>query len=126
MTSKIGQITAEFLTVRTVLQIYHWTTTSYARHEATGDFLNGFSSKMDMFIETIQGSRSERVNFGTNDSIKLVTLDDKNVVKFIENFKLWLSNGLPKLLLKNETDLLNLKDELINDINKLLYLYTFE
>jgi hypothetical protein len=56
--------------------------------------------------------------------IYLPGLDEKYVVEFLKNAVDWLATRLPKFIKSTDTDLLNIRDELIAAINQALYLFT--
>jgi hypothetical protein len=51
-------------------------------------------------------------------------MSEKTAVKFVKDCILYLQTGLTKSLKENETDLLNIRDEMLGELNKLLYLFT--
>jgi hypothetical protein len=109
---------------RDQIKLYHWKTNSFARHKGTDKFLEKFDDKLDEFVEVLSGSRSEKVH--DSFTIKFKPLTDKNAEKFVMDFRDWVSNKLPDLLHEHETDLLNLKDEILANLNRLLYVMTLK
>ena len=122
--SYIGEIALNFMFIRDQLKIYHWTTTSYARHKSSDALVNSLTEKMDKFLETIQGIHGKRLTLTAKKQISLKNENDKSIVKLLEKFKDWLNNVLPKYIKKN-TDLLNIRDDILSDVNNTIYLFTF-
>ena len=122
--SNIGEIVLNFMFIRDQVKIYHWTTTSFARHKASDSLVDSLTDKMDKFIETIQGIHSKRLVIPKNKKISLKNESDDSIVVLLENFKNWLVNTLPKYMKKN-TDLINIRDDILSDVNNTLYLFTF-
>lgn len=110
-----------FFTFRLQIKMYHWRTASYARHKATDEFLEAFDTKIDRFVETMMASRDQKPNDGFD--ISLEKTNDKNITEYVHGFRDWLTINLSKILKKHETDLFNLRDEIINDVNQMLYLF---
>jgi hypothetical protein len=55
----------------------------------------------------------------------LVGLLDEKIDEFVEkNAVAWLTTKLPKHLKVEDTDLLNIRDEIVGNLNKTLYLFT--
>ena len=111
------------MSFRDQLKIYHWQTKSYSRHIASDSLVNSVSDKMDTFIEVIQGSRGKRLSV-PNNRYSIRNLTDGNIIRFLKDFKEWLVIELIEYLEDTDTDLLNIRDEIIADINKCLYLFT--
>lgn len=121
----MDDIVYSFLSFQVLLKIYHWQTLSYARHKASDDLFSSISEKIDKFVETLQGNREARVNF-KGQNLQLTNINDDRGVDLLREFERYLSQRLPTLLGRNELDLLNLRDEMVNDIHQALYLYSLQ
>jgi hypothetical protein len=76
---------------------------------------------MDKFIEVLLGKTGSRMNFSDKKSIQLIDIESPTKLKQrIEAFKKYLSNIPIK-----DTDLLNIRDEILSDLNQFTYLLTF-
>ena len=53
MTQEISEIVRFFFTLQLNIKMYHWNTTSYARHKATDDFGGKLLSLIDKFVEQL-------------------------------------------------------------------------
>lgn len=124
MSKDIGDIAMYLIKVRDTVKLYHWTTTNYARHIAADTLVGMITMKMDLILETIQGSRGLRAK--VNGDIKIKNMTDTTIVPFLKSYKNWLINTFTIMLKNDETDLLNIRDEMISDVNKILYLFTLE
>jgi len=100
------------------LRYYHWQTSSYAQHEALGEFYNGLSTKIDGLVESWQGRNGNiKVDQG---SVELVDYSDvdtviesaENLRDAYEQFKEKISYG----------DIQNQIDEVVELINHTIYL----
>jgi hypothetical protein len=121
MTSIIPYI---FLTMREQVKVYHWQTFSYPRHVATNDLLTKLDASIDQFTE-VYISKYGRPSFtGKTSSIKLHNFKDAEMTQFIKDAVSWLENDLPTKLKKTDTELLNIRDTLVTDLNQALYLFT--
>ena len=107
------------------VKIYHWSTNSYSRHVATDKLFAQLGLLIDKFIEVYQGSRDKKLKLSGKITLSLSNKTDSNMVIYLKNFADWLSIDLQKLLLKDDTDLLNIRDELVANINQTLYLFSF-
>lgn len=117
----MDDIVIGFLSFRNQIKLYHWKTSLYPRHVASDSFLTNFDEKTDKFVEAMSGGRDIKPNDGF--TIKFDKLNDRNILDYINNFKEWLLVKLPTYLFEFETDLMNLRDEIVCDVNKILYLF---
>ena len=123
----IGQIVLVLSDVLSQLKIYHWQTQSYSRHKASCKLIEQLTGMTDKIIETIQGSRNVRLLMPSNfNTIKLNNQTDKSIEDLLVYFKNWLNDKFPKYLLNKDKDILNMRDELLGNVNQTLYLFTFK
>ena len=61
-----------------------------------------------------------------NNTIKVQNLSESSIVKFIKSCIQTLTGPLVKNLKPTDTDLVNLRDEMLGDLNQLLYLFTLK
>ena len=113
-----------YLSLRNAIKVYHWNTLSYARHKATDDLVGSIDSLTDKFVEVYIGKYGRDEALGKALTLDLPGLDEKEVVKFLKEAIDWLSNRLPKVLKAGDTDLMNIRDELLAAVNQALYLFT--
>jgi hypothetical protein len=115
-------ITALF-TLQHTIKVYHWQTTSFARHKATCELLAALDPLIDNFVEVYMG-RYGRPSFrgGINLTIKELTDETADVV--LGDYIGFLKRELPKYTKSGDTDLLNIRDEMLAVLNKTNYLFT--
>ena len=123
-----SEIILKFIQILNIIKIYHWKTLSYPQHKATDELYESFNGRMDEFVETMIGKTGKRFNLSSTRSIPFY--DYTNVTKFkqcIETFKSYLVNMSNAPYFKNpeNSDLLNIRDEILGDLNKFTYLLTF-
>lgn len=122
-----NEIVLKFIQMLNIIKIYHWKTLSYPEHKATDELYESFNGRMDEFVETMLGKTGKRFNLS---SVKHIPFYDyTNVAKFkqcIETFKIYLVNMSNASYFKNHgnSDLLNIRDEILGDLNKFTYLLT--
>jgi len=113
------------LTTTHQLHVYHWQTDSYAAHQAFGQAYDALDGLMDQFVEVFMGKYGKVATKG-GFNINLSNITDKKPGEFIDSVIDFLTNELPKSLKDNDSDLLNIRDEMIAELNKLKYLLTLE
>jgi len=125
--ANIGDITFQFLYIINQMKIYHWQTKVYARHIASDSLIQSLLEKTDKFLETMQGSENKRILLNSkNSTIQLKNESDTSILKVLKSFKDWLEYKLPGYLTEENSDLMNIRDDILGDVNKTIYLFTFE
>ena len=120
------EIISTFLEFSSQIKLYHWQTKNYARHIASENLYTTGGVLIDKFIEIYQGKHNLRLKIRGECSIKLHNIDDEDIVMYLYNFKGFLMEDIPQILndgMQN-TDLLNIRDELVGEVNQTLYLFT--
>lgn len=113
-------VTVKFLEMQCILKMFHWQTTSFAQHEAFGKTYDALLDSIDEFVEIMIG-RHDRLE----PSKKTITLKDVGGVKAYIDGCIDFLNGLSDTY-RGESDLLNIRDEMLGDLNKLKYLLTLK
>lgn len=120
------KIVTMFLQMLNTIKLYHWKTTSYAQHKATDDLYTSVNASVDLFVETMLGKTGGRVNLTGVKQLPL--LDYTNVSDFkkeVETYKKFLT-GMSDSIWKDNTDLMNIRDEILGFLNQFTYLLTFK
>lgn len=114
-----------FFTLQNNIRMYHWQTDSFARHKATDDCLEKLDGLVDKFMEVYQGKYG-KIQKG-NTQVSITTLTDKSSIEFLKQCIKYLSNITHEepSIKPSDTDILNLRDELIGTLHQTLYLFTF-
>ncbi len=112
-----------FLTLQNQMRVFHWQTQktpgSFAQHEAFGTAYDELDPLIDDFIEIYQGKKGKLMANGTFN-LSLHNLDD-NPEAFIDEFVEYLVNIVPQRLDEADTDLLNIRDEMLAILNQTKY-----
>ena len=109
----------QLLKILNQLKVYHWQTQSYAQHQAFGSTYDTLNELIDTFIEVYTGKYGN-VKSKITYKFELESYDE-NFMNFVDSCVKFLSN-LQNELDSADTDLLNIKDEMLAEINKLKYL----
>ena len=121
----IGDIALILMAMKDQMKIYHWRTNKYSRHIASDALVAQLSENTDKFIEIIQGKYGVRLDV-TDKSIIVDNYDDNEILAVMKEFVKFLSVDLPKFISKKDTDLLTIRDDMLADMNKGLYLFSLE
>jgi len=120
--SRKSEIVKMFLEVLNMIKLYHWKTHSFSQHKATDELHERISENTDKFIEVIMGKDQSRIQMMES---KIQLIDPNKVTDFkdrILKFREFLENMNIYFDKRNDTDLLNIRDEMLSDINQFLYL----
>jgi hypothetical protein len=120
----MNEILEHLLTHTNKIRMYHWKTKIFSRHKATDKYLKIIDTIIDTIIEALQGSRESRIS--DSFTVKFKSLTDTNAPNYLKEHKNWLVSDFPKLIRKEEYDILNLRDELLAAINRLSYLFSLK
>lgn len=112
------------MTLRDQVKVYHWQTMSYPRHIATNDLLPKLDTNIDQFVEVYAGKYGRPKFTGKSATIHIHNYSDKQASAFVKDAISWLTHRLPKHLKAGDTDLLNIRDTILADLNQVLYLFT--
>ena len=123
------EITVVFLEMLLMVKLFHWKTTSYATHKATDDLYTKLNTNIDDFTEILLGKSGSRIDLMSNKNIRLVDLSSQESLKReVDAFKGYLVslNDNKAMLSMSNTDLFNIRDTILGDLNQFLYLLTFK
>ncbi len=115
----INQIVKFFFTLQLNMKMYHWLTTSYARHKASDDFGGNLLGLIDRFVEVFIGRYNIKPSVSTI-KIDPTLLTDSGNITLLNQSKEYLES-ISSII--TDSDLLNIRDELLSEVNKTLYLY---
>jgi DNA-binding ferritin-like protein len=123
------RIVTMFLQMLNTVKLYHWKTSSYAQHKATDELYGNLNTNIDTFVEVMLGKTGGRVNLTFVKTLPL--LDYTNVADFkreVSKYKQFLidMNKDTTLNITNNSDLLNIRDEILANLNQFTYLLTFK
>ena len=109
--------------IQNQFRFLHWQTTFDAKHKAYGNVYESLDGFIDEFVEAMMGKYG-RPQFESEFSIMFQDISYISIQKFMDGITEFLVAITDELDSKYDTDLLNLKDEMLSEINKLKYLLT--
>ncbi len=124
------QITIKFLEMLMMLKLFHWKTHSYATHNATDKLYSSLNEHVDTFIEVLLGKSGSRIDLTNTHTISLYDLDSqeklKEKINYFKNYLVNLDNNKILTTKMSNSDLFGIRDDILADLNKFLYLLTFK
>jgi len=121
-----GEIINVLLTLRTQVKIYHWQTNSFSRHKATDDLVTSLDGNIDKFVEVYMGKYGPPKMTAASGKFVVHDTADKRAGKLLNAGIDWLTHDLPTFLKKQDTDLLNIRDEILADLNQAQFLFRLQ
>jgi DNA-binding ferritin-like protein len=124
------QITIKFLEMLMMLKLFHWKTHSYATHNATDKLYSSLNEHVDTFIEVLLGKSGSRIDLTKTRTISLYDLDSqeklKEKINYFKNYLVNLDNNKILTTKMSNSDLFGIRDDILADLNKFLYLLTLK
>jgi len=117
------KIIGPLIQFRNQLQLFHWQADTYAQHKAFGRAYKGLEEPIDTFVEVYIGIFGHQVSTSQFD-FNIKSFSNENISIVIEDFLDFLTE-ITKTFYKH-TDLLNIKDTILAQVNQLKYLLTLK
>jgi len=122
----MATLMSSFLGIHAQLKVFHWQTSSYAKHNAYGATYDTLTDLIDEFMEVHMGKYGRTALEGKDDAILLSNIGEVNPDEFLGTLTAFLLSFNNKLNSQQDSDLLNIRDEMLGAINKLKYLLTLK
>jgi hypothetical protein len=118
-------IICKFLDYLNQIKLYHWNTMEYSRHKASDELYSNLQDTIDKFVECYIGRYGRKIVFqGSTQKISLDIQNDKSILKLLDDMCKFLEKDIPKYIKSSDTDLLNIRDEILGHVNQTKYLFT--
>ena len=121
-----GEMILFFIEMLNTVKLYHWKTRSFATHKATDELYEDLNKYVDEFVEVMLGYKGGvRANI-PRTSVKMNDFSTPDQFgRKMNEYKKTLISYTHKLDPKQNSDLLNIRDELLATLNKTTYLLSF-
>jgi hypothetical protein len=113
-----------FFCMREQIKLYHWQTTSFARHKASDDAIKALDELIDAYVETYAGKYGRPKLTTQSNTIRINNLHDKSILPFLRKCIQHLTKDFVAALGPADTDLISMRDDMLAELNKLVYLFT--
>lgn len=115
-----------FFEHQTVVKMAHFATESYAIHKATDCYLCKFNANFDRFMEVMQGgiTKTNINELELTKSTIQVHKQAKALTTYLKNFRKNICTMCGHI--KHFPDLDAIRDEMMADVNQLIYVLTFK
>jgi hypothetical protein len=126
-TKRTTKIVSKLMEMLNTIKLYHWQTKVYSQHKATDELYSVLSENVDTFVEVLLGKTENRILFdkkcifyGINHS------DTETIQKKMFQYRMFLLELDTEFDNKRDSDLLNVRDEMLSHLNQFLYLLSFD
>jgi len=113
-----------FFLMRDQIKLYHWLTESYSRHKATDDAIEKLDALVDRYVEVYIGKYGRPKIGSPNNVIKVSQMSELTAERFVKSCIAYVVEELVPASKKSDTDLTTIRDEILAELNQLLYLFT--
>lgn len=110
-----------------MIKLYHWNTLSYATHKATDQTHGILADKTDKYAEVMigKGNGKYRINMNHYKTLNIGKIEsNENMIKKVKNFIIYLNNFHSTLDSKIYSEVNNIRDEIVGELDTFLYLLT--
>ena len=115
-------IVQNFLQMLNSVKLYHWNTTSYAEHKASDELYSQLNGNIDQFVEVLLGKDASRVRIVAHHIALVDFRNTRTLREKMFEYRVFLTDMSTYLNPKKDSDLLNIRDEMLGNINQFLYL----
>ena len=121
----IEEILPHLLKCQNQIRLFHWQTTGDARHRALGKLYGKLDDAIDEFIETLIG-KTHRPIFKQGVTIQLQDLSVAGIDDYLVQLGDYLISLTDVLDPRKDSDLLNMRDGMLGDVNHTRYFLTLK
>ena len=107
------------------VKINHWQTKGYARHKAFDELYGGLVDLTDTFAEVVMGTYGRFTLENEDKTINIVNLSELDLKEMLQTSKDALVQWSSEFD-STDTDIMNIRDEILGLLNKITYLLTLE
>jgi hypothetical protein len=111
------------LTMVNQYKILHWQTTSFSQHKAFDGIFGDLNDLVDDFVEVYMGKYG-RVFAAGSFGVTMENYAKVNCIALTDSYIKFLTEKLPTAVSPKDTDMLNIRDEMLGKLNQLKYLLT--
>lgn len=119
------EVILKLVQIQNQFRFLHWQTTWDAKHQVYGKIYDSLGDLIDNFVEACMGKHG-RPEFDSEFMISFQDIKSLSIQDFLDGITEFLVSFTEIYDTKYDTDLLNIRDEMLFEINKLKYLLTLK
>lgn len=113
----------QFMELTAAIKLYHWHTRQYAEHKSTDDLFGKMNDLVDKYVETLLG-KSPTIRFTGFRSLALPDFTNRSA--FMSGIEKYANAIKNRKYSDADSDLENMRDELVGHLNQFIYLMSFQ
>jgi DNA-binding ferritin-like protein len=119
-------IVTKLLTFQNQIKILHWQTTSFSEHKALDGIYEDLEASIDEFVEKFMGKYG-RIVSKDSFNLSLLNYSALSPVDLMSQIESYLIEELPTMVdSAKDTDLLNVRDDMLGAVHQTQYLLTLK
>lgn len=119
------ELTLKLVQIQIQWRFLHWQTFGDAKHRTYGKIYEGLDELIDKFVETMMGKYG-RPELDPEFSLMFQNIKTLSIQNFVDGITEFLVGITDQLDSRYDTDLLNIRDEMLGLINQSKYLLTLK
>ena len=119
-----AKIVLFFFELQLATKIFHFQTFSYSNHKATDKLFEKLADLTDSFLEKYFGAFG-RPTLRLNSSVPVENMTKTKFLKMVDVADAYMRGPLDKMISKN-TELQNIRDEILGELDQVKYLLTLK
>jgi hypothetical protein len=120
-----SEVIAKLVQIQNQFRFMHWQTQTYAKHKAYGKIYEDLTDLIDGFVESCMGKHGRPEYLG-GLTLEFEDLSEISLQQFVDDTVDFLISFDQLFDEVTDSDLLNVRDEMLQLINKGKYLFTLE
>lgn len=117
-----------FFTMRDQIKLHHWQTESYSCHKATDETIEKLDKLTDRYVEVYMGKYGRPKMTSANNTVRVTNMSEPTFERLIKSCIEYVINELVpnKGSKAKDSDLTTIRDEILAELNQLLYLLSLK
>lgn len=125
-TSFENDLANTFMEMLGMVKLFHWKTGSYATHVATDELYAKLNKHIDKFMEVLFGKHESRIG-GMSMTLDIVNTEKTTAAKKrMTAYRRFLRNLDTRLDTEKDSELLSIRDDILNDLHQFTYLLSLK
>lgn len=113
----------KFLSILNQIRVFHWQTKSFAEHEALGKLYESLDGLVDEFVEVFSGRYGEVPKASEVFDAKARNyVSNEDTKAYLDEIADYLGGEVNDFLEEEDTELANIRDEMLAAVNRTKYL----
>jgi hypothetical protein len=121
--NKNKNIVLIFLELLNMIKLFHWQTSQYSVHKSTDQLYEELSNNIDKYVEFMLGKNISRPNIQQKSIPLYSCLNLPSFLKQIDKYKKYFVH---LKYTPEHSDLSNIRDEILGNLNQFTYLLSFK